>query len=339
LKGLVRMLKEIALTPEVFNPNSYSNEDNLLSHMRTMGSRLLFYSGANPFMLSNLYDGSLRQEIIKTVQAIEPPIKYTIQNMCEKLAPLFVTRPPMGNWPDSDENWALEAINSSQNNDKKINRIVACEETAKSLRTQGYKLSGVFETQDEVFWQDMYSHDHIPMIIQEQISSLRLICLHAGFIAVSSAYIKGTDTDETEFVLELIKKTVYLNYNSIVLFHVHAEGPDIHEAGPDYENRLNHLTTNIKQKLLEVSNDKAKIILYVWPKLRERILLAGISTTRDGKLVPNARWGIHLGHIARPNEKSTSDYTEWKILGKCGLMDWHRYFYSDGLAPLVIIEI
>jgi len=331
------MLKELAFTPHIFDEETNSGDPQWSNHLRKLGGNIFHHNAACPFLISDLLNGSWKAVAAGMVDAIrDHKARGLAQSLLSQMDNVLVPRTSTRNWAEEETDWASDAMRLNQDG-LEADRVVASNPVAEPLKAAGDSIWALSETEDKRFWHNMESDDSPPMVLAEQIHRLRRICLHAGFIAIVSPCMKGTDTDETEFALEIIRSACARpsGYGKLAI-DVHAEGPELHRGQSAYSDTLTRIKDMLLQKLRPLRDPNVTIRLFIWEKLRERILLAGrLRYDSAGDPLPNARWGIGMQHMARPGEVDMSDATIWTLLKPRAVGSWYREFYAPTKPPLL----
>lgn len=340
------MIKEIAITPFVFDEDFNAGLRNWLSCMRKLASSMFPERYPCPYVVSNLHGGNWGAVTVNKIQEIrDHRAKTTVQQFYSKLCDVLVDRPSTRNfdWPGGDDKfWADEALRLSQAKGESIDRIVVCNDTAEAIRTDGGFVWKLTEVEVDRFWEGMQPNDSVPMSIGEQMQRLRLLCLHTGVMAFYSKHIRGAADDETAFAKALIRCAGARpgSYGDVTI-DIHTEYPK-DQNGYFSEEQARTRISNVKQSLSGLSSSKLTVRLFFWKwtvGILNRIFLAGEMRTRSGESVPKFKWGISMDHVARRSD-DTSQVCEWKLLKQDRVGNWARRFYQGNsqpeLGPLVI---
>ncbi len=327
-KGLEEMLREMAFTPHIFEEETNADNDRWTEQLRLLGERLFPWSNPSPFMISNLYDGSWEYKVSEYIQQLSPEVRHIAQTLFTEIKKILVTQPAIRNWPgDSELEWANQATDLLEQ--EQIDCLVVSEKICNQLRNDGYDATALQEIENNVFWNNLIPDNSIPMVINEQVKKLKLICLHSQYIAISSAYIEGKSSDEASLIKGIMKAITHRpkHYTTNVCIDVHCE----------LAARLSSEQKNNKKKNIEIyfkripSKNIKRIRIIFWNKVRERILLAGNIATRNGNERFKPRWGIHLGHIARGSENNMDDMTLWHLLTHRDINYWYKKLYQTNI--------
>ncbi len=328
------MLKEIAFTPHIFDEESNIDNADWPNQLRILGERMFPWNSPSPFVVSNLYDGSWESQAGMYIRQLSPNVKPIAQSMLTKLKDVLVSRPACGDWPgDEETKWANEAIKFI-GKEAGIDKLVTSSHCENISDKTEAGVHSIIDVSKNGFWSKLISSGDVPMIIRKQIEKLKLICLHASYIAISSAYITGGTDDETRFVREMIKFIANRpkEYVESVV--------DIHCYIKKEQNANDKIIENIKRTFRRFVSDRLCIKLFFWPKefVRDRILLAGDATSVNGKPRFKVRWAIFMGHIARPKEHSDADITHWSLLDAKEMNHRYKRWYQTDprLGPIVL---
>ena len=327
------MLKELCFCPQILDESSNEGDAGWADHLRELGRSMFPRDSVCPFVVSNLYGGSWHREASEAVKAIRSESRrLDVQKLLSQVDNVLVTRPARGGWPNSEAMWAKEAFLSGATDQERIDRVVACAQTAASWDEPGSDLFPLPAVSEDRFWQGMTSDDSPPYDIDEQILRLRLICLHSQFVSFASPHIYGGDNDETDFAKALIRCIASRpkDYPSAIV-DVHTQGPRMSADDPGFNDALSHRKVSVVSALRDVVPSEGKTRLWLWPKFNDRVLLAG-EMAGSGK--PKIRWGVHCGHIARVRD-DPGRLTEWKLLRRPQVGHWRRVFYEPAPGKLL----
>ncbi len=331
------MLAEFALTPSIFDESAHSDQEEWREQLRELGSTMFPRTAAWPVMISNLYEGSWENEALTLMKSIkDQKARLLCSDILTNIAKTMVLRPACGEWPGDDPTaWAEEALAS--HDDFPMDRIIACKASYESLRSKSRSIRCIDEVQDSGFWKDVESSWSQTMKINDQILSLRKLCVHSGFVGLITPHIYGGGDDETDFAIELIKSSFDRPkaYGPVEI-EIHTEGPK-DPTSCDYEARLNNVVNGIAIAFRRVLNPGQMVRLIVWPKLLDRYLIAGVHTELlDGTRVRSPRWGVSMQHVARKSdERVTKPPTQWSLFTSKQLSDEFDRYCKSGVAGYV----
>jgi hypothetical protein len=179
------------------------------------------------------------------------------------------------------------------------------------------------------FWHGAWHDSSPPMRISAQIDAIRKICLHAEFVCLISPHIYGGGDDETDFVIELIHSCHRrpTGFRPVDI-EIHTETFEQIPAHPDFADKLAKRVANVSHAIRGALSKPQSVRLIVWPKLLDRLLIAG--TYAEGQKDRRPRWGISMNHIARkPDEKRSDFFTEWKLLSPSSLGRWFDQYCKE----------
>ena len=295
-------------------------------------------TAAWPVMVANLYDGSWHSIAMKTAKAInESKARILCEGILENISKTLVHRPIAGaDWPVDDLAWCREALSSHAV--EPIDRIVSCRAVQDALAPEGHPVRCIDEVYAGGFWRDISSQWAQPQNIRSQIQAIRKLTLHAEFICLITPYVRGTEDDETDFALELIRSALRRpNGFRPVETEVHTEGPD-NPTSADFAQRLRKSAFNTTASLLSVLQTGQSVRLVLWPpRLLDRYLIAGIYTeTSGGTRQRSPRWGIAMNHIARRvDDREAKPPTSWSLMPRRQLGDvFDLYCTRTSSTPL-----
>lgn len=310
------MLKELALTPHLFDESSHENSETWIEQVRELGRRLFVENAACPFLVSDLLGGGWSGEVYQMIENADPGRRPMLLSLLSKLADILVFRHSGDHDLHAEGDWVREALFCCGRPAVAIDRIVATQAAAREFRQNEAKVRGLPETQKQGFWDELESNDTPQMIISEQIQRLRLLCLHAGFICLASPWIRGGRDDDSPFALALVRAAADRpEGHCIPVIDIHTDcRREDRETDQDYGGKVDNVRHNVSLCLQEANSPKVKIRLFIWHRLLDRHLLAGDSPgTRDERLEPRVRWGISLNHVARPQDPPQPP-ASWKLM-------------------------
>lgn len=322
------MLTELALTPDVFDQQRHGDVPSWREKIRSLGRGLFPPGNPCPTIIADLYDGTWSIELGRAIgRAADPGAENLLKSMRSKLERACVKRPCRGDFPDEEAKWIQEARAFDQ--DAPLDRIVG---TDQSCERADARQCGLSMTGADAFWNGITGVRYPPMELAAQMGLLRPICLHASFVCIASPYIYGSGANDFDFVAALIRQAASRppGFRNIGRVDIHTEGPaELNER----DNRRDHVFRELRMQVPQV---RPEVRLYFWPKLLERILLAG-DLTRDatGGSTGKTRWGVYLGHVARPaSDGPNADPTTWTLLHDSAASNWHHRLYGAPAAPL-----
>jgi len=320
------MFKELAFTPFVFDEAFNVSNRRWAESLSEMARFLFPLQSPCTCLVSNLHKSNwLPIALEKLSNCTDHSLKVFLQQFFTKVNDYLVERPSVTDFVypgGNDDMWADEALQSSQTHGE-IDKIFTCHETAQGQDN----FFVVREFLSESFIKTLMVKNFVPMVIDEQIARLKQLCLHAGYISLSSAYLHSSELD---FAKELIKRAGSRPSNfSNVVIDLHIQAP---ESKEDTSNRVNNMCNYLRDNILP----KTTVKICVWKGIRERVMLAGDQTTVSGQLRFKPRWGINTNHIARSGENDVDDKTRWSVMEKNEIIHWNNIYYQSEpvLGPL-----
>lgn len=335
------MLAEFAFTPSIFDQNAHEDCEAWRDQLRELGFGMFPRTAAASVMVSNLYADSWYATALQTVKTIkDQTARVLCQSLLKKIESTLVHRPVCGEWPGAtDLAWGKEAIKSDSV--AKIDRIISCKSVRDALSPKYRKIRNLSEVLDAGFWQGISSQSSIPLKITEQVDALRKICLHAEFLCLVTPHIKGGHDNDTDFALALVQ-SAFRRPNGFPPpdIELHTEAPD-NQARSDFEERLTSFVESISVAVRSAVKSEQKVRLVIWPKLLDRILIAGVYTLSNDNRVRSPRWGVAMSHIARKaDEYEDRPPTPWSLLTSTPLGDaFERYCTDERTKPICNVEI
>lgn len=326
------MICEFALTPQIFDDQANAGDPAWMEHLRELGRSLLPRTGIHPVVVSNLYDGSWEHETKNTVTAIrDQAARLLAQGLLKQLkdAHLQVTRPPVGDWPQGEADWANEAVASSAvSRDAPISRVVVTNGTHSATPQNSPGWTAIGHVHANACWSDAQPWQSVPMRLDAQIRVLRTLICHADFIAIVTPHIKGGIDDETEFVCRLIRAVQSRPFRAeTALIDIHTKAPD-KPAASDYPTRLTNRVAAISSSI-NAARHAMRVRLFLWPRLLDRYILAGDLDPSQATSGPHRfRWAVAPQHIARPNDPATLKPTPWALIPGREIQPIADQFYS-----------
>lgn len=261
------MLTELALTPDVFDQQRHDDVPSWREKIRALGRGLFPPSNPCPAIIADLYDGTWSFELGRAIgRAADPGAAGLLKSMRSKLERSCVKRPCRGDYPDDEAKWIQEA--RSFDGDAPIDRIVG---TDQSYDPGAARQCGLSMTGADAFWNGITGTHHPRMELSEQVAVLRPVCLHAGFLSFASPHVYGSGASDFDFAAELITRALTrpADFPRLELVDIHTKG----EADP--AARDNHREFVFRELTSRVGVSRPIVRLFFWPKLLERILLAG----------------------------------------------------------------
>jgi len=329
------MLAEFALTPSIFEEEAHPDPDVWRDQLRELGHGMFPRGDAWPIMVSNLYEGSWHVLALQIVKAIKDQrARQLCQGILDNAAKTLVPRPAIDpDWPSDELAWGREAIAS--NGVAPIDRIIASSKAHEVLLKECRFIRCIDEVLSSGFWRGPWENSSPPMRILDQVQTLRKLCIHSDFLCLLTPHIYGGSDDETDFAIEVIRST----FARPVGFHapeieIHTEAFEPNPTAADFAPKLARLVNAITQCLRAVLAKGQLVRLVIWPKLLERLMIAGVHTQApDGSTQRSPRWGISMNHIARkPDERKADFFTEWKLLKRDSLGRWFDQYCKQATS-------
>ena len=332
---------EFAFTPSIFDQEAHKDCEAWREQLQELGHGMFPRTAAGSVMVSNLYEGAWYETALETVKSIkDQKARVLCQSLLKKIEGTLVNRPVCGDWPEIDLAWGREAIKSDAV--AKSDRIIACKSVRDALSPEYRKIRNISEVLDAGFWKDISSEFSVPSRIDEQVDAMRKLCLHSEFLCLVTPHIKGGHDNDTDFALALIQ-SVFRRPKGFLppVIELHTEAPD-KQASSDFEERLTSFLESISVAVRSALKSDQKVRLVIWPKLRDRFLIAGVYTKlSDGKLVRSPRWGVAMSHLARKaHDNEDRPPTPWSLLTSKQLGDeFNRYRTDERTKPIRNVEI
>jgi hypothetical protein len=324
------MIKELALTPHIFDEESNQDRNNWSDQLSRLGERIRPWGSVSHFVISDLCENGWKKTAGNYVKEIKSSVKDRAMDLYTRIEPLLVSRNLLGDWPGDDEElWAQQALNVSDSGPVPLDRIVATPNTAKSHKG----VNAISDVTGNGFWNGLAFDASIPMAISEQMKRLKTLCYHAGYISISSAYFRNGTACETDFLKAFIEMVCSTQRGNRILFidvHCQASSGSITQDSPEVQGVIDELQGLITRDV--------QVNLFYWSKIRERIMLAGDKTTVSGEIQMKVRWGITMQHMATSRDARAGDRTYWHHLGSSDILFWNNQFYHQKplLGPITI---
>lgn len=321
------MLTELALTPDVFDQQRHGDVPGWREKIRSLGRGLFPPSNPCPAIIADLYDGTWSVELGRAIgRAADPGAQGLLKSMRSRLERACVKRPCRGDYPDDEARWIQEA--RAFDADAPLDRIVW---TDQCCQPSDARRCGLSMTEADAFWNGV-AGTHTPrMALNEQVALLRPVCLHAGFLSFASPHVYGSGSSDFDFAAELIAGALArpADFPRLELVDIHTKG----EA--DSTARDNHRDFVFRELTRRLGASRPTVRLFFWPKLLERILLAGdVTQGAGGGPTPRTRWAFSLSHVARPAlDGPTADPPTWVILHDRDTSRWHARLHGAPSIP------
>lgn len=323
------MLTEFAFTPSIFDEDAHEDKHAWRDQLRELNSSMFPRTSVWSIVFSDLYAGSWLSHILPYVERIKDHVaKKYCQALLTNMEHMLVVRPECRDWPnDDDVEWSREAV--ATHSIEPIDRIVSVGSTKQTMAGEFSLIRSIDEVIDAGFWRGIKSDASPKMVIAEQVNLLRKLCLHSHWVAVINAHGFGSEQD---FSLQLLE-TAFRRPASFGPIHIelHAEAPDVTDL-VERNLRQERVAYNMGRKIEGSLKAPHKVELCFWPKLLDRIVVAGSFVKEsDGTIRKSPRWGVSMNHVARGSEPNIPP-TEWKLLRRDSLTEWFRKFVSEDAA-------
>lgn len=322
------MLTEFALMPSIFEEDAHADKEAWRAQLRELIAAMFPRTSAWPILISDLCEGSWSSTIMPHVQGIQDHrAKKYCQDLLTNMQQMLVKRPMCRDWPhDDDVAWCREAV--ATNAVEPIERIVSIRSTREAMVDEYAFVRSIDEVEDAAFWQGIGEDASPKMIIDEQVSLLRKLCLHSQWVALINPY--GL-LNEQEFSLRLLDIALsrHSSFGHVTL-ELHAEAPDVVDS-VERQKRQERVILNMSRKIQQKLESEGIVDLYFWPKLRERILVAGNFVNDSVGRRKSPRWGVSMSHVALGAEQD-APRAEWKLLSSDSLDRWFREYVAEDAA-------
>jgi len=323
------MLTEFAFTPSIFDEDAHEDKDAWRDQLRELISSMFPRTSVWPIVVSDLYAGSWSSHILPYVERIQDHVaKKYCQGLLTNMERMLVVRPDCREWPgDDDVAWSREAVATHQI--EPIDRIISVGTTKQAMAAEFSLIRSIDEVLDGGFWRGIESDASPKMVIGDQVNLLRKLCLHSEWVAVINPHGFGSEQD---FSLHLLQ-TAFRRPAKFGPIHIelHAESPDVTDP-VERKTRQERVAFNMGRKIEGSLKAPHKVELYFWPKLLDRVVVAGnFVKESDGTIRKSPRWGVSMNHVARGSEPNAPT-TEWKLLRRDSLTEWFRKFVAEEAA-------
>jgi len=321
------MLTEIALTPQVFDEGSNPDRDTWLSGLEVLAQDLFRRNAAPLAVAADLQQGGWIGEVRRMIGQIKDhTIRTRVQSLSQRLKEVLVPRPGVNYWPNDEAEWVAEAIASHRT--EPIGRIVMTDGLHTSQRSDASPCHALGALHDDSFWLGLAGTKQVPMDIATQVTSLRPICLHAGYLALKLHHVRGTADDDTSFAAAVFESAFR---RASGFPRVQAE---LYVAGDGSSPEArNCVIRNIRKVLGEKLPGGAEVLLCMCPKSLDRKLVAGRLAISAGTTVRAPRWGVAFSHVARPQD-SPAQMTTWSLIPTHDLNGFCRDIDADNSAVI-----
>lgn len=320
------MLTEFAFTPSIFDEDAHEDKVAWRDQLRDLTSTMFPRTSVWPVLVSDLYAGSWSSHVMPYVERItDHRAKRCCQELLTNINRMLVVRPECGDWPhDDDVAWCREALATSAA--EPIDRIVSVRATKESSADEFSVVRCIDEVEDGGFWRGIDSDASPRMVIAEQVDLLRKLCLHSQWVALINPYGFGNEQD---FTLRLLDLALHRNSKFGSLhFELHSQAPDVTDP-TEKATRQQNVTNNMVRQIRPKVTGSNSVELYFWPKLLDRILIAGNYVKESsGNQRKSPRWGVSMSHVAHGSDPNATP-TEWKLLRRERLDAWFRQFVAE----------
>ena len=330
------MFRQLAFTPHIFDEDTNHDNDEWIQQFEELKREMFPREYPSRFLIVDLICGSWSATARQFVKKISDPGKRSrAQALFSLMKKQCISWPGNSDWCEDESEWAREAVQKCPVSGRHHDRCVASDAVAEKLHIDEPRLSGLSEVKTDKFWNGLKLQTSPSMQIEEQVSLLEVFCHHVGFISLSSGYFRPSPDGETSFLIELLNRASPRppDAGSLTV--------DVHTQLINPENAVN--ATRQAESLRDVlhqrvtANASVDVRIFIWPKIRERVFLAGPGMYKDK---PKARWGVYFGHIAQDGDYPPGDRTNWSILPSKDVSYWYqeRYGHAESIAGPVILQ-
>jgi hypothetical protein len=322
------MLSEFAITPAIFDEDEHDDKEAWREQLRELTSAIFPKTSAWPIVISDLHNGAWSSHIVPYINRMsDHRAKKYCQGLLTNMQRMLVVRPDCHTWPGEDDAaWCQEAI--ATHAIEPIDRIISVKKT-KQLSADAFSIVRcIDEVEEGGFWRDIRSDASPRMVIAEQVQLLRKLCLHSNWVALINPY---GFLNEQDFTIQLTALAMQRNARFGKLnLELHANMPEGNDDA-ECEVKKQNVTSNMRRKLTPKVTRDNRIELYFWPKLLDRIIVAGNYVTQSGGIERKSpRWGASMSHVAHGNDPNAAP-TEWKLLGREALDRWFREYCLENI--------
>lgn len=334
------MLSEFAFTPSIFDEDAHDDKEAWGEQLRELTSAIFPRTSVWPVVISDLYAGSWSSHIVPYIEKIDDHrAKKYCQGLLTNMKRMLVVRPECGDWPSEDDAaWCREAI--ATHAVETIDRIISVRRTKDSPGDDFSIVRCIDEVEDGGFWRDINADASPRMVIAEQVQLLRKLCLHSEWVALINPYGFGNEQD---FTIQLTGLAMQRNTNfGKLTIELHANQPDDTNRVEQARKQQN-VTNNVVRLITPKVTTGNVAELYFWPKLLDRIIVAGNYVKQSGGIMRKSpRWGASMSHVAHGNDPDAAP-TEWKLLRRDALDRWFREYVAENAsgkpAPTQIVSV
>jgi hypothetical protein len=324
------MICEFALTPQIFDPSAHPDVSVWKARIQRLVGDMLPRTGHQPVCVSDLYDGSWQSSASQITSLCDEAVRGDLKKLFMRVADLCVTRDAEGDWPDSEDQWAAEALISSQKRFR-INRIWTSADCFSRMGDP--QLTSVADVEVDSCWNEVRPSKMIGMSIPAQVKALEPIAFHSTWLGFVSPYIYGTSSDdEMTLALQLLHSAVGYQQNRVkprpVLLDIHTEAP-VH---------VQNVIANLQPRL-PAASPAFQMRMFFWQfEMKDRFLMAGEADDRGHAMKQQRlRWIVAPNHVARDynNHKGLKD-TPFQLLPRFEITKVFNDYY--GAPPPIPIE-
>lgn len=334
------MLTEFGLTPQIFDANTA--DANWRKHLLGLAHGIFPRDRTQPVpvIVANFQAGRWFAEavsIIKGIRSMEKRIDA--EKLLTKLKDIVVDRPAVGTLPTSEAKWLEEAFASHRT--APFTRLLATNGASNGMTDPGEILRRFAEVDIEEFRDGLLpSHEEVRPVLGEQIKALSSLCLHASFLAFASPYMRDDRGDDLAFTVGLMRQAICRpkSFSRPVVLDVHTEARSS-PGSSDFATVLEREADHIWGKLPAEIRGTGVVRLFMWPRLFERVLIAGTSARCDkGQLRLRARWAVKFSHVARPSDRHDGETNTLTLMAPAARDERYGRLYEkqiDGIWPKV----
>jgi hypothetical protein len=211
--------------------------------------------------------------------------------------------------PGSEAWWARSGCAAAAA--EPIDRLVATAGCHAELAGTHAALRPLADIDTDAFWEGIRAEWSPPASIPAQVKTLRKLSVHGEFVWLAVPYV-----NEMPFACALVESVFRRPHR----FQPPAE-VELHTQPSRDDTMPDHLA-GVRRDVRRVLKPGQRIRHVVHQRLLDRIVLAGAFTTTTTTAREHApRWGVHMGHIARPYDNAGERH-EWKLLSEDGVSRW-----------------
>jgi hypothetical protein len=284
------LLAEYALTPDVFDTNSYSSEEVCGLHLQAL-KEVLLQEG----IVRDLRDGEWRKQFVAPGRPWHSRGKELLKKLISQKR-LALAAPARPQAPAVDSDWCDEAIASHQQH--ALSGIIVSDSVAGPYKDDA-TVAAISKLAGAAWWAGRSPSVRVARTRPDYEVKLDLVLRHANSLMFIDPYIDPTDTFQYSAFIRLLDRLKNRSVKPLIEVHRAAW----YKGGDDKRPRVKEVVAALTPQLVAcAARADISIDVFLWDEVHDRYLITDVI-------------GISMPYgIATTNAPSA--FTTWTRLGR-----------------------